>query len=348
MITHNGAFGSFNISDAEIFVDNKSRKRSGHMSHAIVEYAPGKIIAFNSNCSAKRLGGHSAYGWLEYRYSDDYGKNWSEFHELPVSKEILLDGIYSVSMEKAVFHDGVFTGFLLRNTHTRECCCEPWDTPLVIQSFDLGKTWSEPVEFGPWKGRIYDAQVKDGIIYVLQSCNEEFICENPGDQYRLFVSTDNGKSFQVQSIVPVNSDNHGYGALNFRPDGSLLAYVCKIMNSSLLEVCCSCDNGKSWKRLDPIPLKEGIRNVQIAPLGKGYVMHGRGGRNTEWGKGQVIYTSADGIDWNDCILMEPEKQACYYSNMLPMTNGEVLLQYSDLYAEDNRVNVMHRFLSLKK
>ncbi len=40
------------LSDPILYVDNERRKRSGHMSHAMAEFAPGKIIDFNSNCSA--------------------------------------------------------------------------------------------------------------------------------------------------------------------------------------------------------------------------------------------------------------------------------------------------------
>lgn len=62
------------IEPAELYVDNQSRGRSGHMSHALAEFAPGCIIGFNSNCSALRWGGHSPYGWIEYRISRDAGK----------------------------------------------------------------------------------------------------------------------------------------------------------------------------------------------------------------------------------------------------------------------------------
>ena len=72
-----GIAGRLHISDPEMYVNNEARSRSGHMSHAMVEYAPGKIIAFNSNCSAVRYEGHSAFGWIEYRYSEDGGKTWS-------------------------------------------------------------------------------------------------------------------------------------------------------------------------------------------------------------------------------------------------------------------------------
>ena len=59
------------LSDPILYVDNESRNRSGHMSHAMAEFAPGKIIDFNSNCSAAIYQGHSTFGFLEYRISED-------------------------------------------------------------------------------------------------------------------------------------------------------------------------------------------------------------------------------------------------------------------------------------
>lgn len=62
------------VSEPEVYVDNQARNRSGHMSHAMTEFKPGCFIEFNSNCSATRCGGHSAFGWTEYRISRDAGK----------------------------------------------------------------------------------------------------------------------------------------------------------------------------------------------------------------------------------------------------------------------------------
>jgi hypothetical protein len=95
---------NYNIvyTDPEIYVDNESRGRSGHMSHAMVEFAPNKIIDFNSNCSPVRCDGHSAFGWIEYRISVDGGKTFGAINELPYSKEAFLDGVFTVSVEKAV------------------------------------------------------------------------------------------------------------------------------------------------------------------------------------------------------------------------------------------------------
>lgn len=346
-----GNIGKLNISAAEIFVDNKSRRRSGHMSHAMVEYAPGRLIAFNSNCSAVRLDGHSAFGWIEYRYSDDGGKSWSDFHELPFSKELLFDGVYTISIEKAVYFDGVLTCFAVRNTQSGAVCCEPWTAPpLVIQSFDLGKTWETPVEFSVYPGRIYDAGVKDGVIYAVEVCDKDFISDIVLDRYRLFTSTDNGRSFQEKSIVDINSHKRGYAAMQFRSDNSMLVYADDLLNSYMVDAALSEDNGKTWKRLPQIRLKYGIRNIQVARLGSGFVMHGRAWLNESWGMGQVIYTSNDGVNWDDGILLNDKKTSCYYSNMITLKNADgkdyVILHYSDLYADDARVNVMQRILSV--
>lgn len=349
---HHGAIGKLNISASEVHIDNKARNRSGHMSHAMVEYAPGKIIAFNSNCSPKRCGGHSAFGWVEYKYSSDGGKTWSQSYELPFSKEILLDGVNSISIEKAVWLDGVLTCFAVCNTQGREVCCEPWeDAPLVIQSYDIGKTWEKPVVFSAYPGRIYDAAVKDGIIYAVETCDKDFISDITENRFRLFTSSDNGKTFQEKSIIDIDSYHRGYAAMQFLADGTLAVYTCDLDTSYYLDLSLSYDNGATWKKQEHIRLKSGMRNVQIAPLGKGYVMHGRAWLNELWGCGQVIYTSKDGINWDDGIVLEPKKTACYYSNMLPLKdeNGKdyVILQYSDLYADDARVNVMHRILTVE-
>ena len=61
------------VSDPELYVDNQARGRSGHMSHAMAEFAPDTMIDFNSNCSPLRFDGHAAFGWIEYRVSKDAG-----------------------------------------------------------------------------------------------------------------------------------------------------------------------------------------------------------------------------------------------------------------------------------
>jgi hypothetical protein len=97
-----GALNDIHISEPEIYVDNEARGRSGHMSHALAEFAKGKIIDFNSNCAYGRAAGHSAFGWIEYRISEDYGQTFGKIQEFPYSKQAFLDGMFTVSVEKAV------------------------------------------------------------------------------------------------------------------------------------------------------------------------------------------------------------------------------------------------------
>ena len=61
------------LSDPVLYVDNEARRRSGHMTHALAEFAPGCLIDFNANSSAELYDGHSTNGWVEYRVSRDGG-----------------------------------------------------------------------------------------------------------------------------------------------------------------------------------------------------------------------------------------------------------------------------------
>ena len=346
-----GVAGKLCISEPELFVDNKSRHRSGHMSHAMVEYEPGRIIAFNSNCSPDRLLGHSAHGWIEYRYSDDYGKTWSDFQKLQYSWDEFMNGVYTISIEKAVICNGVITLFAVRNSQCVPICCEPWDTPYYLQSYDYGKTWTEPKELSPYKGRIYDAVVKDNVIYAMEVCNDNFVCKEPEHVYRLFCSTDNGKTFQERSVVGLNAVDHAYGSMVFRDDGSLVVYGDNIPNGFELDASVSYDNGYTWEQSPTMHLAKGMRNVQVAKLGNGYVMHGRGSHpDVGSGCGFVFYTSKDGLNWDDGYYLEESKKLCYYSNNLlvrePGQPERLLVQYSDQYQEGTwRVNVNHLWLS---
>lgn len=48
-----------------LYINHQENQRSGHLSHALVEYKKGSVMSFYSNCSATRNGGHSGFGWLE-------------------------------------------------------------------------------------------------------------------------------------------------------------------------------------------------------------------------------------------------------------------------------------------
>ena len=332
-----------------IYVDNKSRGRSGHMTHAMAEFAPGCLIDFNANCSAVRCGGHSAFGFVEYRISHDSGKTYSEVYELPYSKDTLMDGVYTISVEKAVAcDDGTIVAFCLRNTTLQEVCCEPWATPMWIRSTDGGMTWSQPQEYSPYPGRSYDAVYHDGVIYVLHWCYEHFIGEKEEHKYRIYRSADNGISFEELCVVPGDTIGRGYGAIQFDAQGRLHAYAYNVNEETALDHAVSDDCGKTWTVLAPCYLAKGIRNPQIGYIDGVYVLHGRAGGV----KGFVLYTSEDATHWDEgCMVVDAPGISAFYSNNLNLRDEEgnfLLIQYSDPYEGWGKVNVSHLKLRVKR
>ena len=71
----NGKKHKIHLTKPIIFWDNEKNGRSGHIGHAMTEFAPGKIMAFAANTSKMRFSGHSAFGWMEYKISEDHGED---------------------------------------------------------------------------------------------------------------------------------------------------------------------------------------------------------------------------------------------------------------------------------
>lgn len=336
------------IEEPELYVDNKTRGRSGHMTHAMTEFAPGCFIDFNSNCSPVRWSGHSPYGWVEYRISKDAGKTYSEIKKLPYSEKCFLDGMHMISVEKAVAcADGTIVAFCLRNDGLGPTCCEPWDTPMVVRSTDLGETWTEAVEYSPYKGRTYDALYIDGKIYVMHNCNERFEAKTEENVYRIYISEDNGLTFSEYCIIPIDPIGRNYGSMLFDNNGVLHAYTHNEKANYDFDHATSRDMGKTWE-VCTTHLDKGCRNPQVALVDGVYIMHGR----SEDYEGLVMYTSEDGQNWDDgTILIHNKGAAAFYSNNLNLTDEKgnfLLIQYSDRYFSDcfktqynSRVNVMH-------
>ncbi len=338
------------LGDALIHVDNEARFRSGHMSHAMVEYKPDHVIDFNSNCSAALYGGHSTYGWVEYRYSSDAGASFSEeIHALPYSKQSLYDGIHTISVEKAVVcDDGTLVAICLRNDAHK--LCEPWDTPTVVRSLDGGKTWTEPSELCPYKGRVYDARYHNGVVYALEFCNDgvkAFCGWNDEHVYRIFASYDSGVSFEEVCVVPIPSKGRGYGSMIFDGEGRLHVYAYNLNAEREMDHIVSEDCGKTWGSAEVCYVAKGIRNPQTAIVDGIFVLHARA---EQW-TGFVLYTSRDGSHWDEGEYIGTNTGGCYYSNnvLLNDPNGgkRLLIQYSECYHRDC-VNVMHRWLKIRK
>ena len=349
------------ISVPETYVDNQKRGRSGHMTHALCEIAPDTIVDFNSNCSPIRFRGHSAYGWVEYRISKDAGVTYSEPYIFPFSKKSFEDGIFSVSVEKAVCcDDGTVVVTCLRNDMLGAICCEPWFTPYICRSTDGCKTWEEAYELSPFAGRVYDALYKDGAIYIVLLCNdarkpekheggltESFCASRPEDVYRIYKSTDSGRSFSELCVVPMESTfGRAYATMLFDEKGNLHFYTYNSCDEVNMDHLVSPDNGMTWETVQPCYLEKGIRNPQANIIDGIYVLHGR----AKGFKGFVFYTSEDGYTWDEGVYLETEKKQCYYSNNLVVNDPDggkrLLVQFSDTY-EEARVNVMHMWAKVK-
>ena len=334
------------VDDAELYVDNESRFRSGHMSHAMAEFAPNCFIDFNSNCSPVRCNGHSAFGWIEYRISRDSGKTYSDVYTLPYARKTMEEGLNTISVEKAVAcPDGSIIAFCLRNDAMELICCEPYLLPPVaVVSRDGGETWGEPYEVCPFKGRIYDAFYYEGAVYFLIFCNRNHRGDNPSNLYRLYKSTDNGATFEEMSILPFDYFCRAYGAMIFDTEGNLHAYVYNNMEERKMDHAISRDGGRTWELLAPCYLPKGIRNPQVAYIDGVYILHGRGMQTFNF----VLYTSTDATNWDEGTFIDEGHG--FYSNNIVLHDEKgafLLMQYSKNY-ELSRVNVWHRTLRIKR
>ncbi len=79
------------------FRQSRKKHRSSHVGHGLATFGKDKIIDFYANYACNRCGGHSAFGWMEYRTSLDGGKTRSE----PVSVSPYAGRIYD-----AIYHEG--------------------------------------------------------------------------------------------------------------------------------------------------------------------------------------------------------------------------------------------------
>ena len=336
-----GVLHDLQISEPKIHADNEKNGRSGHMGHALTEFAPGKIMAFSSNTSANRSAGHTGFGWMEYRISEDYGDSWGEPIVFPYSWEALLDGLYCVAVEKAVTCDnGDIAVFCYVFKQAYEQCCGAFSCPVVVISKDQGKTWEAPMAVSNYKGRIYDVLYYKGCIYALQHCHdgETHFCGNqPEHIYRLLKSEDKGCSFQEICVVPFDDImGLGYGSMVITPDERLIVYAYNRYDEENMSCIVSKDFGKSWGKTQKSFVKNRIRNPQVGVLDGQYILHGRAGDNEKGDRGAfVFYTSKDGLIWDDGVILVKNRHACFYSDNLTVTmpsgKQRMIVKYSENY-----------------
>ncbi len=345
--------------DGIMFVDHQSKHRSGHMSHALVEYDRGCILAFYSNSSAAIEHGHTGYGWIEYKRTTDAGKTWSAPIVLDYSYQSFIDGRFNISCEKAVVTDnGVIVLFCLLNKKITRW--EPYYEPVVLRSFDQGATWSDPIFFSDQRGRVMDALYKDGVIYALEFCNDaeiKWTGNLPEHVYRLYISTDDGAHFSERSIVPYDTFGRSYGTMEWLPDGGLITYNYNENDEFNSDCCVSQDKGMTWGNPFPCYFSKRLRNPQLCCLDGVYFIHGRSGgidHDPAMPCNLVLYSSLDGLHWDEGVFLrvsgenEWGKMAYYSNNCVTGRYGSdkrVLIQSSDPYFEAC-VNIKHWWIDL--
>jgi hypothetical protein len=295
-----------------IFVDHEATGRSGHLGHALVEASPGQIIAFFPNCSDVSRG-HNGDGWMEFKFSNDGGRTWSEPRQLDYSKKVhAAQKGRSVMCERAVrCDDNSIVLFTLEcgNTPERKYNWTPVYVPRVLRSEDGGNTWSEPFDLGTEPARVFDAINAEGEVLVLKLDNNsesQWYGHLPEHHYSLWASHDHGRSFAHRSNLPIELAMHGYGTLALLEDGSLAAYIYDQRDEFHLQAFVSSDSGRTWSKPFPIRFEKRIRNPKIAAFRGGYVMQGRSGsigESTDLGH-LALYCSDDGFRWDEGQIVE--------------------------------------------
>lgn len=340
------------VTGREIFVNHQANRRSGHMGHALLDCGEGKIIDFYSNCDGERVAGHSGYGWMEYKVSRDYGRTFGEAKVLECSRKVYDEGIHTALCEKAVkAPNGDILLFFQITDASKPISCEPWSSPGMAVSKDNGETFSDVMPTGMDAGRIYDVVCDGKSVYVIMQSNDAaviFLGNRPEHCYKLYRSDDSGKSFKSY-LISIDAQGRGYGALEFMEDGALIAYVYDANHEDAPVYAISRDRGVTWSEPARASTKKLIRNPQLVRVDNIWFLLGRNGGA---GDGLVLYTSDDGISWDEGEMLDKRPEGGgtgYYSNMLvirePGEKPRVLMQYSHVY-DKNRVNIAHRYILL--
>jgi hypothetical protein len=127
-----------------------------------------------------------------------------------------------------------------------------------------------------------------------------------------------------------------YGNMIFTEKGELIVYAYDVNDEQRLPYAISADCGETWIAFGKSFLKNKIRNPQVGVLDGQYILHGRAGQPQDGTGTFVIYTSANGTDWDEGTTFAKDmRPACFYSENLTVTlpNGKqkMLIKYSENY-----------------
>jgi hypothetical protein len=346
--------------DGILFVDHEAQGRSGHGGNCLTECVNGDIVSFYSNVSGEVYEGHGVAGWSEYRRSTDGGQTWSEAVALDYSKRAWEgDEMYSALVFGATTApNGTVIAFVSRFADS------DWTkklSPVCLLSYDQGQTWSEPRALDPTAtvgdvSLTFDAVFVDGDqIFAVFMGGAPTYCDGP---HSLYVSTDNGESFERRSDLPFDHDYY-YVTAGLLDNGDIIVYsypyvsggdnLGKIDEYNMPYVT-SADGGRTWSEVKTTHFAQAIRNPQLSrKIGDLYFLHGRSGQHSQDPKNLVLYSSSDGIHWDEGRILHRKsgKADSYSANEVvgkydPAVPNRLLIQSSITYEVDSyKVNERH-------
>lgn len=340
-----------------LFVDHQKQGRSGHGGNCLTECHNGDIMAFYSNVSGEIHKGHGVAGWSEYRRSTDGGATWSEPTILDYSKCAWEgDQVYSaIVFAAATAPNGTLIAFACRFENTLWIKKLP---PVCLLSYDQGRTWSEPRPLDAHAtvedvSLTFDAVFthNDKVFAVFMGGSADY-CPGP---HSLYVSTDNGESFERRSVLPFNHENY-YVTAGVLDGDDLIVYSYPYRKNGQVDeynipYVTSADEGRTWSAVKTTHFARAIRNPQLSrKIGNLYFLHGRSGSLSRDPRHLVLYASSDGIHWDDGTILHHKDIGggdAYSANEVigkydPGVANRLLIQSSIAYEDGNsKVNEHH-------
>ena len=339
------------------FVDHQSNGRSGHGGNCLTECVNGDIVSFYSNVSGEIYDGHGVAGWSEYRRSGDGGETWSDPVALDYSKRAWKDDdVYSALVfAVATAPDGTLIAFVCRFAGAEWVKKLP---PVCLLSHDHGQTWSGPHPLDP-DATVEDVSLtfdavftQDGQVFAVFMGGSVVYCDGP---HSLYVSTDNGESFERRSVLPFDLENY-YVTAGSLDNGDIIVYSYPYRASGDIDeynipYVTSADEGRTWSEVKTTYFARAIRNPQLSrKIGNLYFLQGRSGHHSRDPKNLVLYASPDGIHWDEGRILHLKGVGgadAYSANEVigkydPEVPNRLLIQSSIGYEDRNyKVNEHH-------
>ncbi len=337
-----------------LYVNHRRHWRSGHGGNALTECTNGDIISFYSNVSGEERKGHGIGGWSEYRRSRDGGRTWSEPVMLDYSRRAWEgDDVYSALVfGVTTAPSGTLIAFVCRFEQ------ELWVKklpPVYLLSYDNGLTWSEPRELDPnadveSASLTFDATFAyDGKVFAVFMPGAANYCPGP---YAMYVSEDNGENFERRSTLPFHHENY-YVTAGVLDCGDIIVYSYPYrkeeeIDEFNIDYVVSSDEGRTWSEVRKAYFAQRIRNPQLSEkIGNLYFIHGRSGSKGDNPGNFILYSSEDGINWDEGIILKQKTPGgdCYSANTVvgkydPAAPNRLLIQSSVSY-HSSRVNECH-------